>query len=164
MVFRWSLIDSKSPQVSRTLLSILNNTLVWMASTRRLISQSSSSFTNPLVTVLRAPITIGIIITFMFHSLFVFLNSFARSRCVSIFSLSFNFTLWSVGTARFTILQVLFFVVAYYEVWPRLGDPFVSPNLRGVCASHFPRQMQGYAYTICSYGYYYYYFLENFPH
>ena len=44
MVFHWSLSDSKSPQVSRTLLSILavlNNAVVWMVSTRPLISKSS---------------------------------------------------------------------------------------------------------------------------
>ena len=41
MVFHWSLGDSKSPWVSRTLLSILadlNNAVVWMVSTRLLIS------------------------------------------------------------------------------------------------------------------------------
>ena len=65
MVFHWSLSDSKSPRMSRTLLSILadlNNVVVWMASTRPLISKSSSPFTNPWVTVPRAPITIGIVI------------------------------------------------------------------------------------------------------
>ena len=37
MVFHWSLSDSKSPQVSRTLfniLAVLNNAVVWMVSTR----------------------------------------------------------------------------------------------------------------------------------
>ena len=75
MVFHWSLSDSKSPQVSRTLLSILavlNNVVVWMVSTQLLISESSSPFNNPLVTVPKAPITIGIIVTFMFHSFFQF--------------------------------------------------------------------------------------------
>ena len=73
MVFHWGLGDSKSPQVSRTLLSIvavLNNVVVWMVSTRLPTSNSSSPFSNPLVTVLKAPITIGIIVTFMFHSFF----------------------------------------------------------------------------------------------
>ena len=45
MDFHWSLSDSKSPQVSRTLLSILavlNNALVWMVSSRPPISKSSS--------------------------------------------------------------------------------------------------------------------------
>ena len=53
MVFHWSLSDSKSPQVSRTLLSILavlNNVVVWMVSTRSPTSKSSRPFNNPLVT------------------------------------------------------------------------------------------------------------------
>ena len=75
MGFLWSLSDSKSPQVSRTLLSILavlSNAVVWMVSTRPPTSKSSSPFNNPLVIVPNAPITIGIIVTFMFHSFFQF--------------------------------------------------------------------------------------------
>ena len=74
MVFHWSLSDSKSPQVSRTLLSILavlNNVVIWMISTRPPTSKSPSPFSNPLVTVPNAPITIGIIGTFMFLSFFI---------------------------------------------------------------------------------------------
>ena len=74
MVFDWSLSDSKSPQLSRTFLSnlaVLNNSVVWMVSTRPPI-KSSSPFNDPLVTVTKAPITIGIIVTFMFHSFFQF--------------------------------------------------------------------------------------------
>ena len=106
MVSHWSLRDSKSPHVSRTLLCILtdlNNAGVWMVSTRPLISKSSSPRTNPLVIVPRALITIGIIVTFMFHSFF---SSLARSRYLSFFSLSFNLTLWSAGTEKSTIWQV----------------------------------------------------------
>ena len=109
MVFHWSLSDSKSPQVSRTLLSILadlNNTLT--VSTYLVIFKSSSPCISPLVTVLRAPITSGIIVTFMFYSLF---NSLVRSRYLSLFSLSFSFTLWSPGTAKSTILQVIYFLL-----------------------------------------------------
>ena len=77
MVFHWSVRDSKSPQFSRTRLSILgvlNNAIVWMVFTRPLTSKSSRPFNNPLVTVLKAPITIGIIVTFMFYSFFQFSN------------------------------------------------------------------------------------------
>ena len=75
IVFLWSLSDSKSPQVSRTLLSILavlNNVVVWMISTRPPTSKSSSPLSNPLVSVPNAPITIGIFVTCMFHSFFQF--------------------------------------------------------------------------------------------
>ena len=47
MVFQWSLIDLKSPQVSSTLLSILadlNNTIVLIGSIRSLFSDFQSSF------------------------------------------------------------------------------------------------------------------------
>ena len=47
MVFNWSLSDSKSPQVYRTLLSIL--AVVWMVSIYPPISNSSSPFTKPSV-------------------------------------------------------------------------------------------------------------------
>ena len=71
MVFHRRLSDSKSPQVSRTLLSFLavfNNAAVWMVSTRLPNSKSSRPFKNPLVTAPKAPITIGIIVTFIFLS------------------------------------------------------------------------------------------------
>ena len=87
MVFHWSLSDNKPPQVFKTLFSILavlNSVVAWMVSTHPLISKSSSPFNNPLLTVLKAPITIGIISTFLFHSFF---KSLARSRFLSFFSL-----------------------------------------------------------------------------
>ena len=43
----------------------------------------------------------------MFHRFF---NSLAKSRYLSLFLLSFNFTLWSAETAKSTIFQVLFFL------------------------------------------------------
>ena len=92
MVSHWSLSNSKSPQVSRTLLGILadfNNAVVWMVSTRLLIFKFSSPFINSLVTAPSAPITSGITVTFMFHS---FSNPLARFRYLSFFLLSLNFT------------------------------------------------------------------------
>ena len=106
----WSFTgDSMCPQVSRTplsILAVLRNVVVWMLSTCHPTSKSSSPFNIPLVTVTNVPITIGIIIIFMFHN---FLNSLARSRYLSFFSHSFSFIQWSAGTAKSTIFQVLFF-------------------------------------------------------
>ena len=68
MVSHWSLSDIKSPQVSRTLLGILNNAVVWMVSTRPIISKSFSPCTNPLVTVLRANSTIRQVLFFLFNN------------------------------------------------------------------------------------------------
>ena len=57
----------------RTLLCILvefDNSVVWIVSSRSLISKSSSPFTNSSVTILSAPITIGITVTFLFRCCF----------------------------------------------------------------------------------------------
>ena len=89
MVYHKSLSDSKSPQVYRTLLSILvdfTNAVVRMVSTRPFISKSSSPSTNSMVTIPRTPIPIGTSVTFMF-------NSFSVLKHLSFFSLSFNFSL-----------------------------------------------------------------------
>ena len=62
MVFHRSVKDSKFPQVSETLLSILadiNIAVVWMISTRPLFSISSISVPN-------TPITIDITLIFIF--------------------------------------------------------------------------------------------------
>ena len=71
MVFHWSLSDRKSPQVSKTLLSImadLNNAIVCMVSTRQFISKFSNPCNKLFVTIPSALITIGITVTYMFHS------------------------------------------------------------------------------------------------
>ena len=155
MAFHGNLSDSNYPQVSRTFLSILtvlNNVIFWMVSTRPPTSKSSSPFSNPLVNVPKAPITIGIIVTFMFHSFF---NSLARSRYLSFFSLSFSFILWSAGTAKSNFLLVLFFwrgVFLGLVVWSRFGDSFVSQSIIGVDVYHSLGQVLGCAYTIYSYG------------
>ena len=69
----FSMSFSNSPQVSRTLLSILSdlsNPVVWMVAARLLISNSSSSLTKPLGTVTNSPM---ITVTFVFHSFFLVL-------------------------------------------------------------------------------------------
>ena len=111
MVFHWSLSDSKSPQVSRTLLSILsvlNNAVVWIISTRTPTPKSSSPFNNPLVTVAKVPITIGIIVTFIFHSFF---NSLARSRYLSFFQF------YSVVSRQFCKFSLIFFFFFFFLFW-----------------------------------------------
>ena len=134
MVFHLSLSDCKSPWVSRTLLSILadlNNAVVWMVSTRSVISKSSSPCINPLVSVPRAPITIGINVTFMFYSFF---NSLERLRYLSCLSRSFNFT----GTAKSTILQVLFFLLIIIRSGRLIKNKWsvcMSKSQRSLCVS-----------------------------
>ena len=94
IVFFWSLSDSNSPQVSRTLhstLADLNNAVVWKIFTRSLISKSSSPCTNPLVTVPTSLITIStkvevlilLFTFFQFHS-WVNRDNFASSLFVFV--------------------------------------------------------------------------------
>ena len=156
MVFHWSLSDSKSPQVSRILLSIwavLNNEVVWMVSTRPTTSKSASPFSNPLVTVPNAPITIGIIVTCMFNSFFQFPSK------VEVHILFFNFfffcfILWSAGTAKSAICKFSSFgwLLLSLVFWLRLGDPCVCQNPIGSYVLYFIGQVLGCAYTICLYG------------
>ena len=77
-----------------SILAVLNNTVVWMVSTDPPTSKSSRPLNNPLVTVPKAPISISIIVTFMFHSFF---NSLARSRYLAFFSQSFSFFCGQLG-------------------------------------------------------------------
>ena len=91
------------------LFSVFNNDVVWMVSTR---PSTSRPFNNLLVTVPKAPITIGTIVTFMFNSFFF--NSLARSSYLSFFSPSFRFILLSAGTAKSTILHFFFFFFFWF--------------------------------------------------
>ena len=147
-----------SPQVFRTLLSILavlNHAVVLMVSTRPPTSKSPSPLNNPLITVPKAPITFSIIVTFKFHRFF---NSLARSRYLSFFSHYFSFILWSAGTAKSTILQILFLLLLLLWFIIRSGVlaeirwSVVCQSPIGVCVSHSPGQLLGCTYTICSYG------------
>ena len=76
MVFYRSLSDSKSPQTSRTLLSILaglNNDVVFMVSILPINSSSFSLFSNQLEIVLSAQTTFGSTVILMFHCFFLVL-------------------------------------------------------------------------------------------
>ena len=110
MIFHWSLSDSKSPEVSRSFFNILadlNNVVVWVASTRPLLSSSSSPLTKPLWTVPSALITTGINVTFMFHNCF---SSLVRLKYLSLFLFYLIFTVQSVEKAKSTIRHVHFFI------------------------------------------------------
>ena len=130
MVYHWGLSDSNSPQVSRTLLSIhavLNNTVIWIVSTCQTTSRSSIPFNNPFVTVTIATISIGTIVTFMFHRFF---NSLAKAKYLPFCSHSFSFILWSAGAAKSTILQnwllLLWLLIRDFHItvtwWSFIGD------------------------------------------
>ena len=126
MAFHWSLINRKSPQISRTLLSILvdlNNAVVWIVYAPHFISRSSRPFINPLM-VVRRGIRINITMTFIFHCYF---SSLASSKYLSFFSLSFGFTRWSAGTVKSTIWHFLFFLLS---IWSFVGDYMIRLYLK----------------------------------
>ena len=136
MVFHWILSDSKSPQVSRTLFSNLddlNNAVVWIVFTR-IISKSSSSLNNLLGIILNAPITIGITVTFIFYSFF---SSLAKSMYLSLFAFFYFYSVvFCDGKVCYLAGSLSF--LDYHKFWPRLGDLFASQNPRELCASHSP--------------------------
>ena len=108
LVLHWS--DINSPQVSRTFLGSLNvpnNAVVWIVSILPLISNSKT-----LGTVQSEPTTIDITAKLIFHSFF---SSLAKSKYVSIISLSFIFTLWSGETAK-SIRKVYFFFFFFFVI------------------------------------------------
>ena len=92
MFFHRCLRDSKTPHISKILLNILaylKNAIVWMLSIRPQFPNSSIRFSKLLRTVSSMPITVGIIVTFLFHS---FLSSQGRSKYVFLFWLCFIFS------------------------------------------------------------------------
>ena len=139
MVLHWSLSDSETPHVSRTRISILvvlKNAVVWVVSTRLPTSKSSSPFSNPLVTVPNAPITIGIIAPCMFHIFFQFLSK------VEVLILLFTFFQFYSVVSRdskvdnFSSSLLFFFFFCWLLLslvfWPRLSDPYVCQSPIGV--------------------------------
>ena len=139
MLSLWSLSDSKSPQVSRTLLSILadlSNAVVWIVSTCLLISKFSSplyqSFGN---------CTKSANYNWYHRHFHVQVFFFQFSSKVQILILLFTLFQFYSGVSR--LCKVLnsassffsfffFFFLFGLVVWSILGDPFVCQNPRGV--------------------------------
>ena len=127
-------LEQQNPQMSSSFFLFINTllNLIIVLHSLELTSKSPSPFSNPLVTVPNAPITIGIIVTCMFHCFFY---SLARSRYLSFFSHSFSFILWSAGTAKSTILQVLFFLLIIIK------SGLLAEIRWSVCMSKFHRSL-----------------------
>ena len=121
-----------SSQVSRIFFSILadlNNTVVWIVTSRLPI-------TNSLKIALIAPVTVKITITFMFHSFF---SSLTRSKNFSVFPISLVFTLLSARTVKSTNRPQVTFILLTVTWSSRLTRIWwsLSQNPRELCASHF---------------------------
>ena len=94
-------------------MAYLNNAVVWMVSTRPLISKSSSPFINYLVTEASSPITIGINVTFMFHSFFQFSSKVYVLIFLFVFLPFYPLVSWN-GKVYYSADS---FFVEYLEVW-----------------------------------------------
>ena len=114
MVFHWSLSDSNSLQISRTLLSILtdfNNAVLKGGLCSSSDFQPFQLSDQAFGIIPSTSITTGITVIFMFHS---FHSSLVRSKYLFLFLFSLIFTLWSAGTTKFTSRQVLFFFFLFF--------------------------------------------------
>ena len=91
--------------------------MVWIDSILPMIPSSLSFFPSPLgIRFEKAPTTIGIIVTFMFH--IIFFSSLPRSQIRLSFRLPLSLTLRSAGSTKFTAWQILF----SYELTIRSSD------------------------------------------
>ena len=148
-------LEFERQQVSRTLLSILavlNNVVDWIVSTRPPTSKSSSPFSNPLVIVPNTPITIGIIVTYMFHSFFL-IPWQGRGTYPSFHFISVLFCGQPGQQSRqFCKFSFFCWLLLGLVFWPRLGDLSVRQSPIGVYVCYFLGQVLGCAYTVCSYG------------
>ena len=154
MVFHWSLSDSKSPGFFSVFWSFSIMLSFWMVSTCPPTSKYSSLFNNPLVTAPKAPITIGIIVTFMYHNFFQFP---CKVEVLILLFTFFQFYSMVSQDSNSTILQILFFfffcwLLLSLVFWPRLGDLSVCQSPKVVYVYHFVEQLLGCTYTICLYG------------
>ena len=136
------LLKPKREQVSTGLMTLLNilvdlnNAAVWMVTINPPIFNSSIPLTKSLGIIPSATITIGITVTFMFHSL----SSLARSKYLCLFSLSllgWQSPLYSTFSFSFSFSFsfFLFFCQLCHGMvfWLVLGDLFVHQNLRILC-------------------------------
>ena len=118
MVSHWNFSDSKSPQVSRTLLSILPdfNAVGLMVSTYPLICKFSSPLNESFGIVLRTQLSIGFSVTTTIRS---FLSSLAMSWFLFLFSFSFIF-LSGPPVLKNLLFGRFFFFVDSHKSWTRL--------------------------------------------
>ena len=110
-----------------------------MVFTRLPTSKSSRPFNSPLVTVPKAPITIGIITTFMFHSFFQF--SGKVEVLISLFRLFQFYSVVCRDSKVDNFVNFLFFFFCWLLLglvfWPRLGDPYVCQSSIGISVFRF---------------------------
>ena len=93
-----------------SILTDLNDVVVWIVVIRPLSSISSSPCTNSLVTVSRVPITIVITVVFMFHSFILFFSITSQGRGTYL-SFRFLSILWQCS--QFCKLSLFIYLFIY---------------------------------------------------
>ena len=137
-VFHWSLSDSKSPEVSKTLLSTLanlGNAVVWMVLILFLISNSFSLSSKTFRALSSAPITIHITDSLIFHSFLVLCQG--PSTCLSfcfLFLFSDQSEVWNPVDCKFFLFLLITISSSFLE-----GIRFVSILPRGSYTSDSQR-------------------------
>ena len=140
----WMKVSLQVCRAPRSILANLDNSELWIVSTRPVISKSSSPCNNPLVTVPRAPITIGNTFTFMFHIFFQFPSKKEILILLFAFFQFYSVVCWDSKVHNSTNSFTFFCWLSWgLVIWPRLGDPFVSQNPRSLCVS-FSRTDSGF--------------------
>ena len=150
------LLECQKVSFSRTRLSILtnlNNAVVWMVFTRPFIFKTSHpcfkrTNYNWYHRHFHVPLLVFFCFTFSILSkdpgIYLFLQFYPMpSRNSKVH--------YSTGSLFF-FLFFFFWLSPGLVVWLRLDDSFLSQDPREVCASHFPGRILGCAHTICSNG------------
>ena len=124
--------QNQTNQVSRIFLSILvdlNNVVVQLVTILPLISSSSSLFTWPLRIIPSMPTKFIITITLMFHSFF---SPLARSKYLSIFSLSFifHFVVCQDSKIHWTAISFFLLINTRSGLQVRIRFSFIPQNPR----------------------------------
>ena len=106
------------------------------------------------ISVPKVPITIGIIVTFMFHNFFQFSSKVKVLISLFTFFQFYSVVSWDSKVDNFAGLHFFFFcwLLLGLVFWPRLGNPLVYQSPIGVCVCHFLGQVLGCADTICWHG------------
>ena len=126
MVFYWSLSDNTSPQVSRTIFSILTNlinSIVWMFSARPPISNSSSPLKGLFKAHQLQSVSPSLSCSIAFLVLWLGL-----STCLSFHFLWF--ALYSLPGQQSSLFSRFSYFVYYHEVWSSGQDHMICLYLK----------------------------------
>ena len=119
--FEWQQISSNLLDSSRY-FSLYQQHCTLYASIHPLISNSFSSLSKSLWTILSAPIIIGITVTYMFHG---FISQLARSKNLSLFHFLWFTLCGSLGWqsplhSKFSFLFFLFLIITWSGLLARI--------------------------------------------